>query len=248
MKLCQNGHSVQDNYVFCPQCGTTASEFEQSSATLYVQTEDRCASCGNPRNVQSERCEVCGDSEGMGVSHSNTPTLHSKPSPISAILTLVLALVQFGLTGFFGMHAGLSLMNYLAASQWDYRFELLKFWQPFTYIDPVASLSAWRLRAEVVLMLVVLSFIWMAIFGRSRNVRNGGWIVVLVFGAVSALVSVAALIQSQVLSYSPREIFGLSRIAASDGGITAPAIIWCVLSFVIVGLAVGGLVQNRGKR
>ena len=263
MNICLNGHSVDERFSFCPQCGSAASRPMPTAQTPGARNVEHCGACGTPLRGGVAFCENCGSAKPMQVVDPNasnvtasptsawvaTPTheerVIQKSSPVLPILVFCTVLAQFALTGVLGLHGGSMLIRWLGASQWNFNYRLLQFWHPFTWINPVGDLSGWRLRSEVVLLFAALAILIIILASKQRSKRFAGWCVLLVLSSLSLLASLASVVQSLVLDVPRGNIYEVSKLGASNGGVTVPAALWLIAAILIVVLTAVGTRQAR---
>ena len=263
MNICLNGHSVDERFSFCPQCGSAASHPTPTTQPPGSSNLEHCGACGMPRRAGGAFCESCGSAKPTQVNASNASNTTANPtsawvttpayeervvhksSTVLPILVFSSVLAQFALTGVAGLHAGSMLMRWMGASQWTFNYRLLQFWHPFTWINPVGDLTGWRLRSEVVLLFAALAILIIILASKQRSKRFAWWCVLLVISSLSLLASLASVVQSLVLDVPRGNIYDVSKLAASNGGVTLPAALWLIAAILIVVLTAVGTRQAR---
>jgi len=263
MRYCTNGHEVEDQFAFCTICGGSSINPNDGNQSPTGAADRHCASCGTAVQEGATFCGHCGMAIGsLGNAHLTnrvfeTPAFdhgigappRSMPEGTKSVLLPVLlilgVLIQFSLTGFAGLHGGSRLIAWFNYSQWDFNVRLLEFWSPFRWIHPVADLSAWRLRTETILLFGSLVLVLIAMISKQRRTRFISWLMLLILASLSMAASTAANIQSLALDFSHRSIYSVSRLSASNGGITLPSLLWLLLSAMIFAVTILGLRRNR---
>ena len=166
-------------------------------------------------------------------------------SPLLPVAMLIGSVLLFLMLGFVGLILGRSAfqgLNFLqiGTNSWTWKYQLLKFWEVFHHTNFESYVGMWRYRIFVPISFATLILSLVMVCSRTARRSVGMWISLLVVMSLAFLASMAVIIQSSVVS-----AYGGLGLAH---GITGPSILAAILSLLLLGISIIGIIQSRRTR
>jgi hypothetical protein len=166
----------------------------------------------------------------------------SAVSTLLPIAILVGSVLMFLMLGFIGLLLGQYAFHFeFGGNTWTWKYQALSFWEYFQRTGvPNRVLGLWRGRIFVLVSFSTLILSLAMVCFRTARQSVALWISLLVAMSLAFLGSMAVIIQSSVVSTS-------SSIAGVHG-LTGPSILAAILSLLLLGVSIVGVIQARRAR